>query len=272
MCTATPFNGNRTAAQMIAQPRRLYAGSPLKEAPLMAFPELARDISAVLGLENPPVALTFVDEAPAGVPTATQAVPSACSFWREAEKGTFFASAEQHNNCPIGAMVMGFALPEEVQTRLGELVTGMCDAGYLAADEPAAIPGVKARHAGIVYGPLAEAAAPDVALIWVTPQQAMLCNEAMGAANWTTPAPTTTGRPGCAALPMAMNEDTPTLSLGCAGMRTFTGIGADRMLVAVPGSKVEQFVAALQQTSAVNAQMLSYYEGQRDQFAPVSGG
>jgi uncharacterized protein (DUF169 family) len=234
---------------------------------------MAHDISAVLGNEVVPVALTFVTEPPKGVPVASQAVPSACSFWRAAETGTFYASAEAHHNCPVGAMVMGFGLPDEVMARLGELVTGMCDAGYLSATEPAAIPAVKIKSSGIVYGPLQESAGtPDVVLIWATPAQAMLCNEAMGAADWNAPAPATTGRPGCAALPLAMDANTPTLSLGCAGMRTFTGISPDRMLIAVPGTGLDQFATALRKTAEVNEHMLGFYRSQQSQFAPVTRG
>jgi uncharacterized protein (DUF169 family) len=229
----------------------------------MSNADLATAISASLGLDLPPVGLTWVDEAPDGMAGPPRVVPSACSFWRDAERGTFFAPAGDHFNCLIGTMVMGFDIPEERQANLGELVGTMCEERYIGADEPAAIPTVKTPHAGIVYGPLAEAATvPDVVLIWVTARQAMLCNEAMGTASWTAGSPTTTGRPGCGALPLAMSEGTPSISLGCAGMRTFTGIDDGRLLVAVPGSALERFAAALPEIAGVNATMDRFYAGQ----------
>lgn len=233
----------------------------------MESSKLAERIITSLKLDLPPVALTFVNEAPDGVPAPPREVPSACSFWRDAEQGTFYASAVQHHNCPIGAMVMGFSLPAEIQQRLGELVTGMCEQNYIDEKEAASIPTVNRQHIGIVYGPLAESSnSPSVVLLWVTARQAMLCNEAVGAANWTTPSPVLTGRPGCATLPVAMADATPALSLGCAGMRTFTGIGEDRMLLAVPGSELESFVDAIEKAVGTNALMLDYYREQRGKF------
>lgn len=226
----------------------------------MTFTDTARQLQSDLGLRNPPVALTFLDEAPEGVPGPSGPVPSACSFWRIAEQGAFFATAEDHYQCPVGSMVMGFELPEDVKQRLGEVVGGMFDRRYLAGDEPPNIPVVKTAHAGVLYAPLADApGVPDVVLLWVTARQAMLCNEAMGTADWTAGYPMTTGRPGCAALPLAMAEQAPSLSFGCAGMRTFTEVGDGYMLVAVPGAVLSAFAEAVSAAVAVNAQMNSYY-------------
>ncbi|MFF0522337.1 DUF169 domain-containing protein [Actinomadura nitritigenes] len=237
----------------------------------MTFSETSRRITDVLGLDTPPIALTFADEAPSRIPAPPRAVPSACSFWRDAEKGTFFAAAEHHYNCPIGSMVMGFALPEEVQGNLGEVVTGMCEQNYISQDEPPKIPVVPEQHAGIVYGPLAESTtAPDVVLLWATSRQAMICNEALGAASWLSGSPMVTGRPGCSALPLALGQGQPVMSLGCAGMRTFTGIGDDRLLFAIPGGALEQFAAALEETGRVNEHMVGYYKEQQERVAAAS--
>jgi hypothetical protein len=65
--------------------------------------DVATRLTAALGLETPPVALAFADAAPAGVPTIEGEVPSACTFWRPAEGGTFFAPAAKHFNCPTDA-------------------------------------------------------------------------------------------------------------------------------------------------------------------------
>src|SRR5262245_44747132 len=97
----------------------------------MAQPELATTLTELLGLDLPPVALSIADSAPDGVETTDRPVPSSCTLWREAEKGVFYATAAHHFNCPVGSMVMGFDLPEAVQTQLGGLVQSMCDASYL---------------------------------------------------------------------------------------------------------------------------------------------
>lgn len=230
--------------------------------------ELATALTDLLSLAHPPVALSLVDAPPDGVATTDQAVPSSCAFWREAEKGVFYAAAEQHFNCPVGSHVMGFDLPENVMQQLGGLVQSMCDAKYLDMAEVAQMPSMTRKSAGIVYGPLSEFPIdPDVVLMWLTPAQAMVYNEATGAASWTNAAATVSGRPGCTALPMAISSDEPRMALGCIGMRTFTGIADDLLLAAVPGGKIGELTAALDTTVTANAGMKSFYDEKKAQFA-----
>jgi uncharacterized protein (DUF169 family) len=220
----------------------------------------AQRLTTLLSLQNPPVALSFVEQPPEGVAPAGKPVPSACTFWRQAEQGTFYAAAAQHFNCPVGSMVMGFDLPADVGEQLGGLVKSMCDASYLSMDEAAKIPSVGRPSAGIVYGPLQEFPLnPDLVLLWVNVAQAMLYSEAAGRAAWTSAPMDVTGRPGCAALPRALNSNQPGMSLGCAGMRTFTEIGDDKNLAAIPGTALEGFVDALAGTVEANAGMRSFY-------------
>src|SRR5215469_8904335 len=146
----------------------------------------AQRLSALLSLQHPPVALAFADQQPEGIAQASTPVPSACTFWRQAEQGTFYAAAAQHFNCPVGSMVMGFDLPPAVSEQLGGLVQSMCDARYLSMDEAAKIPAVERRNSGIIYGPLHEFPLdPDLVLLWVNAAQAMLYSEAAGRAAWT---------------------------------------------------------------------------------------
>jgi uncharacterized protein (DUF169 family) len=183
----------------------------------------AERLTALLSLRNPPIALAFVDRPPKDIVHVSKPVPSACTFWRRAELGTFYASAEQHYNCPIGSMVMGFDLPASMSERLGGLVQSMCDARYLSMDEAAKIPDVGRNSVGIVYGPLCEFPLdPELVVIWVNVAQAMLYSEAAGRAAWTGAQMDITGRPSCAALPRALHSNQPGMSLGCVGMRTFT--------------------------------------------------
>lgn len=227
----------------------------------MDLSQISTGLVESLGLSRPPVALTFASERPPGVSLAPNAVPSTCSFWRQAEHKVFYASAEDHFNCTIGAMVMGFELPAEVSQELGDLVTRMCGECYLNEDEAARIPTVQQKSAGILYGPLAEfPAAPDLIVMWLIPHQAMIFNEAMGGTNWAGELMEISGRPGCAALPRALHGHKPTMSLGCAGVRTFARIGDDELLAVVPGDQGEQVVAALERTVNANAAMSAVYQ------------
>lgn len=235
----------------------------------MGYEDLSRNLVSYLGLDTPPIALAFVDEAPAGTPATQAEVPSACTFWRKAESEVFFASAESHFHCPVGAMVMGFELPEAVGQQLMGLVEDMCGCSYLVEEEASAIPAVSRRTEGIVYGPLREIpVAPDLILMWLTPRQAMIWSEATGTSRWTesTP-PAPSGRPGCAALPIALGGERPALSLGCAGMRTFTEISDDRLLAVLPGSRAEEIVAQLGATVSANESMAGYYQSQKAMLA-----
>lgn len=234
----------------------------------MELRAIATSMTELLGLEQPPVALAFAASPPEGAAPVPKKVPSACTFWRLAEQSVFYAPADSHFNCPVGSMVMGFGLPAEVGEQLQGLVKSMCDQNYLSPDEAAKIPTVGRESTGILYGPLAEfPSEPHLALLWLTPAQAMIFNEAMGRADWTGSLMEVSGRPGCTALPLADQQQAPRLSLGCIGMRTFTQIGPDRILASLPGGKLAEFVTALERSTAANAAMESFYQGHAAQFA-----
>ncbi len=223
-----------------------------------------------LRLEIAPVALAFVDRAPEGVAAPAAASPSACGFWRQAERGLFFAPAKDHFNCPVGAMVMGFDLPEAVTNELMELVGTLTKCGYITAEEPARIPtNAKRGSAGVLYGPLAQfPATPDAVLIWLKPAQAMILSEATGGATWGNDQPAAVfGRPACAAIPQAESSGRTTLSLGCAGMRTFTQIAPDRLLAVVPGKSLEAFAENVTRLREVNDGMEAFYQDRAAKLA-----
>jgi uncharacterized protein (DUF169 family) len=230
---------------------------------------VASEFAEKLGLDRPVVALAFVESPPEEINAFAGAVPSACSFWPKAESEVFYASAEQHYNCPIGAMTMGFDMPDDLKDNLMQLVENMCAQKYIDSDEPQAIPSVASKKSGIVYGPLAEFPLdPDLLLMWLSPAQAMLYNEAAGSAKWSDRmTPNLFGRPTCAALPAALQQSSPTMSLGCTGMRVFTGTPPDKLLAAVPAAEAEQFVASLTDTKQANAVMEEFYTGHKASFA-----
>ncbi|MGH8899995.1 MAG: DUF169 domain-containing protein [Egibacteraceae bacterium] len=234
----------------------------------MDYREASDEIVRKLQLDTPPIALAFVASAPAGVQGFEGEVPSACSFWRRAEAGVFYASARQHFNCLIGTMTMGFDMPVQAQEELMDLVGQMVTLGYIAADEPERIPSVRKAKKGIVYGPLNEFPIPvDLVLMWLSPRQAMLYNEAISSSSWINAPTPLFARPACGALPMAFNGQQTAFSMGCLGMRTFTQIADDRLLGVLPGSQVDDLVAALRSTVDANEAMGCYYRAQKARFA-----
>jgi len=74
----------------------------------------------ILGLSKQPVAVSFLDEAPAGVEQwSGGAVPAGCSFWREAMDGrTFYTVPSDHYNCAVGAYTHNIPQPADRSTAL----------------------------------------------------------------------------------------------------------------------------------------------------------
>jgi uncharacterized protein (DUF169 family) len=226
-----------------------------------------------LHLERTPVALAFVDEAPAGVRESDHVVPSACTFWRLAERSVFYASAADHYECPIGVMTMGFELPSERQPAAEQLVGTMVELGYIGADEVAHVPSVGKAHRGIVYGPLEQfPIEPDVVVVIASPFQAMIVAEAGDAVKLRdAPAMPTLGRPACAAVAWTANQGTAALSLGCIGARTYVEVPDDRAVVVLPGAKLDDVVGRLSALNRANAALAEFHRGQKAQFGAAAG-
>jgi uncharacterized protein (DUF169 family) len=230
---------------------------------------LAHDLTAALQLETPPIAIAFMQQRPEGTVEFAGDVPSACTFWRRAEHEVFYAAADKHYNCPIGAMTMGFDLPTAVSSQLMSFVEHMCGCNYIASEEPPAIPRVSGVPKGILYGPLRHfPMEPSLILAWLTPRQAMMYAEGLGATKWTGGAPIRVlGRPACAALPVAAADSPqPVLSLGCTGMRVFTEIEDNRLLAVLPGSIAAKSLETLAAAVTSNATMRQFYDEHKRSF------
>src|SRR5437763_3096861 len=144
----------------------------------MTNQEIAAAIRSELQLGTPPVGIAFTAEPPEGMPAAGDRVPSSCSMWRLAEQGAFYAPAESHFNCPVGATILGLELPPPLQEELMGLVGTMASVGYFDPTEAAYLPTVKRPKRGALYGPLADLPSqPDLVLFWVDATQAMLAAE-----------------------------------------------------------------------------------------------
>jgi len=118
------------------------------------YQDLTQHFVELLQLKQPPVGLAFIDVVPEGVVHASRRVPSACTFWRLAEQGVFYATADDHQECPIGMLTMGFTMPEASQQRAQEMVQTMASVQYFSPDEVSALPVVDTPHQNIVYGRL----------------------------------------------------------------------------------------------------------------------
>jgi uncharacterized protein (DUF169 family) len=197
----------------------------------------ATSLAELLALSSPPVSITFVDTAPAGVPHVASVEPAGCGYWRRAASGeVFYTDADDHKRCPVGAHTHNVPLSPSEQEELMGLVQTMVGLSYLRMEDVEAIPRRRTPMRVAVYGPLgATPLAPDVVIVRGTARQLMLLAEAAQSAGLAGAGPTL-GRPTCAVIPEAINSERTAASFGCVGNRVYTGAGDDEAYFAIPGS------------------------------------
>ena len=218
-----------------------------------------------LNLVEQPVGVAFLENPPEGVERSAEPSPSACTFWRRGQRQLFYATAEDHSNCPIGLMTMGYPIPNEKAKQAEGLVAQMASLHYFDPVEVAHLPAIKKEHTVTVYGPLDRfPVSPDLILLLITPYQMMLASEALGSVTWSeNPLLGAFGRPACAALPKAEQLSNSTLSLGCIGARTYTDLPQEEMLLVVPAAKFEEATERLSRVIDANQKLSNYHTEQR---------
>lgn len=222
-----------------------------------------------LGLQTPPVAISFMPAAPAGIQHVQSAGPSSCSYWKLAAEGkTFYTDAADHLNCTIGAYTHAVDMPPEKGKELEAMLGEMVKLNYIKMDEVPGIPRRDSAFGVAVYSPLPDAKFdPDVVLVRGNARQIMLVTEAAKAANVEHEA-ITMGRPTCAMLPAAIQSERGVSSLGCIGNRVYTGLADDEMYFAIPGSKVAEVVDKLETICHANRELETFH---REHAAAVAG-
>ena len=218
----------------------------------------------LLGLESPPVAVTFRTTAPAGVPRADSAGPSSCTYWKRAAQGqTFYTEAADHYQCPVGAYTHGVDLPPAQMQELQNVVGTMINLGYLRAEEVPGIPRREEPFGVAVYAPLDQAPGePDVVLVRGNARQVMLLEEAAQAAGVGSGS-SMMGRPTCAALPATLRGGRGVASLGCIGNRVYTDLRDDELYYALPGSQVAAVVEKLAGIVHANRELEKYHQSRK---------
>jgi uncharacterized protein (DUF169 family) len=232
----------------------------------------ARVLADELKLERTPVAMAFLFEPPDGVEVVSTTEPSACTFWRQAEHGLFYAAADRHLECGVGTMTMGFAVPEDRMPAAMDLIGTMVGMGYLDSAETAHLPMVQKPHQGILYGPLASfPTEPDVALAIVSPAQGMILAEASDSVTLRQqPGLPTMGRPACAAVAWSANQGDVTLSLGCIGARTYVEVPDDRAIVVIPGAALDRVADKLGALAQANRDLAAFHQKKKADYAAGS--
>ena len=234
--------------------------------------DAAGALSRTLHLTVAPIAISFGETAPAGVPAfdAPMAgpapdgragrVPAGCVFWIHASKRSFTTAPEDHGNCSVGRYTHGLATLEEVGTN-GDIAT-LVESGWVDEAAFSSIPAVSSRAQVISYGPLAEAArTPDVVLLRVNARQLMVLSDAI-------PGLRIEGKPQCHIVALAKERREAVASVGCALSRARTGMRPDEMTFAFPGSRLAEVVEAVQRATAIDGAVAKYAADDARRFAP----
>jgi uncharacterized protein (DUF169 family) len=235
------------------------------------WPDLARRLTETLLLSAPPIAITFGDEAPAGVAPfdapmpapsddgRTGRVPAGCVFWMRAAERTFSTVADDHANCSVGSLTHGFKTLDEVAGNAD--VAALLDAGWVTMDVVPEIPVVRERPGTVSYGPLAETPVdPDVVLLRVQGKQLMVLTDAL-------PGLRIEGKPQCHIVAVAKEQGDIAASVGCALSRARTGMPASEMTCASPGARLPEVVEAIQRTATADTTVARYAAQDANRFA-----
>jgi uncharacterized protein (DUF169 family) len=240
----------------------------VKEGANSLYQDLTNQFVSLLQLKHMPIGLAFVDIVPENVQHTAKHVPSACTFWRLAEQGVFYANAEDHQECPIGMMTMGFTMPEVAQQRAQALVETMASVQYFSPAEVSALPVVKQPHQSIIYGRLDQfPVATDVILCILDTQQAMLVAEALGQVNWLQGGQSAFGRPTCGVIPRTMQTGETSISFGCVGARTYVELTPSEAVLTIPTVRFAELVERLHTIVDANNALAPYHLQQKATFS-----
>ena len=217
-----------------------------------------------LGLSLQPIAVAFCDELPANIANFDGVVPAGCAFWQKAATRTFATTASDHALCSIGIHTHNLAgAPAAQQTELQSTLQAMIGLDYVRADEIASIPVLRRAVKYALYGPLSDfPVAPEVALLFADAQQGLVLSEATQRVDGDIPL--AMGRPACAVIPQVVNQDRAAMSLGCCGARAYLDVLTDGVaLWALPGTKLDDYCAAIEKLANANKTLLAFHERRR---------
>src|SRR6266704_2147665 len=217
-------------------------------------------IENLLDLTTAPIAITFCDQPPTGVPRVERAEPASCGYWRRAAAGeVFYTEAADQLNCAMGAHTHNVPMGPEKRKELEGLIDTMVALEYLSIAEVPRIPRRKSPFRLAVYAPLDKAPlAPDVVLIRADVRQLMLLTEAARGAGIGSPGPTL-GRPTCSVLPEAIDRSRSASSFGCAGNRVYTGATDHEGYFAVPGAQLAALESRLATVVRANRELEKFH-------------
>jgi len=234
---------------------------------MMDYRNLEQRLSDALHLQRRPVAMTFRETPPAGVPQFTGVEPSGCSFWRLAAGGrTFYTIPSDHYNCAIGSYTHNIPLPPERAQELDQTLTFMTGLGYVRTEEIPAIPRLPHTPQVVIYAPLGDSPLdPDVVLFAGLPGRLMLLQEAAVRAGIGAQV-LSLARPTCMAVPAALASGV-IASTGCIGNRIYTDLGEEELYMVVPGKDLARVADEVGTITEANLKLSEYHRERRQALA-----
>ncbi len=224
--------------------------------------KFAEDLADSLGLQNPPLAISFTEQPLPGVEPFTDAmpeptadgrsgrVPAGCVFWMKAADRTFSTVAADHANCSVGSVTHGFKSLDEVGDKAD--VFTLVSAGWVTPELFPQIPAVTHKYPYVTYGPLKDAGqVPDVVFLRINAKQAMMLSDAFPDLRFE-------GKPQCHIIAIAKEQQKVAVSVGCMLSRVRTGMPNSEMTCAIPGKRLGEVVQRIKTTAAVDASVANY--------------
>jgi uncharacterized protein (DUF169 family) len=203
---------------------------------------LARRLSELLGLTEPPVAVSF-DAAPGAQTTGrVKPQPAGCCFWAPAQQQRLDTVAADHAHCSVGSYTHGL-IPLE-QAVAGDDTAALVGSGWVGEADLQAAAALPFRPSSITYQPLAEAENPDVMLAKLSPTALMTL---LGAV----PELTLARKPQCVIVPLA-HAGQVAVSPGCAVSRTRTNLPEGELTCAIPARDLKSIIDRLEASTAAD--------------------
>lgn len=205
-------------------------------------------LSDLLGLTDPPVAVSFDKATAVASPPAVPAQPAGCCFWAPAQRQKLSTVAADHAHCSVGSYTHGF-IPIE-QAAAGEDTAALVASGWVGEADLMAAAALPFRPSSVTYEPLERAEKPDVVLINLSAAALMRLHGAV-------PDLMLAHKPQCVIVPLA-HKGRVAVSPGCAVSRTRTGLAADILTCAIPGPLLASIVERLEASVAADQKVSAF--------------
>ena len=223
---------------------------------------LAKKLKDAIGLQTPPLAISFSLEAPLGVERhdgsipepypdgRSGRVPAGCVFWIQGIERKFTTVPEDHFNCSVGSVTHGLKTLDEVINN--EDVGKLVESGWVTPEEAMGLPFVKDRPQYITYAPLSDTPVePDVILLRINGMQAMTIHDAFNDIVFV-------GKPQCHIIPISKEQGKVAISTGCMLSRVRTGMSPSDMTCTIPADKIDEIIQKLKERRKANSSVTSY--------------